>query len=517
MAARIRKFYDSITRPAPDLDELTALFASRNRIVAVIFFLLFFGNLIGYFASGFANADAPVLMAAFLAPGVAMTLMNKRAAAVKFGPYAAVLMFGFMNVFLQITLATDAAPVNPGTTLAFATLFLLYPSYKPVLSYYLVTVASNVVLLARFLGSDAGAAANKGELIPSLVLPLVIGAVGMTIISLLSARMLRSLFQRGGQFAREKAKRDELMANMQEAIRVLSEVNERLRENVAQSSASTGQIANGLREVSQGADLQAASIADISGLLQTTNQAIGHVTSRSQAVKASSVETATITEEGHRRVLELKAKIQEVDAVAGDIKVTLHELNTQNGQIADILATIAEISAQTHLLALNAAIEAARAGEHGRGFAVVSGEVRKLAEHSNASTSQISDILTSLQGKSSSLLRQFAQVEETIAHSKQSAEASEAVFQQISAIAGQVLEQASEVEFQNHAIQRSSDHIIDEVNTIAGVTEQSSASTAQISSSMDRQQTMVDEIAGSFHKLDALIGNLRRMAQEERE
>ncbi|MFC4100527.1 methyl-accepting chemotaxis protein [Paenibacillus xanthanilyticus] len=517
MAANLRTIYGSMTRPAADLDELTALFASRNRIVAVLFFLLFLGNLVAYTASGFANAEAPVLMAAFLAPSVAITLLNKRAATVKFGPAVAVLMFGFLNVFLQTALGTDAAPVNPGTTLAFATLFLLYPSFKPVLSYYIVAIASNVFLLVRYFDSDAGAAANKGELIPTVVLPLVIGAVAMTIISLLSARMLRSLFRRGEQFAREKAKSDELMANMQEAIGVLSDLNERLRDSVAHASANTGLIATGLREVSQGSEQQATSIADISGLLQTTNQAIGHVTSRSQAVKSSSVETAAATAEGHRRVLELKERIQEVDSVATEIKGTLRELNTQNGQIADILATITEISAQTHLLALNAAIEAARAGEHGRGFAVVSGEVRKLAEHSNASTSQIGDILTSLQGKSSALIRQFAQVEETIGHSKQAAEASEAVFRQISAIAGQVLEEASEVERQNQSIQRSSDHIIDEVNTIAGVTEQSSALALQISSSMDHQKGMADEIAGSFHKLDALIGNLRRMAQEERE
>ncbi|WP_347487814.1 methyl-accepting chemotaxis protein [Desulfoscipio sp. XC116] len=93
---------------------------------------------------------------------------------------------------------------------------------------------------------------------------------------------------------------------------------------------------------------------------------------------------------------ELQNTSEQLAITAQDLEKNTSGINKDINEMDMVIALIKEVSDQTHLLGLNAAIESARAGNYGRGFNVVAGEIRKLAAKTNNSVKGVNERLSKI-------------------------------------------------------------------------------------------------------------------------
>ena len=133
----------------------------------------------------------------------------------------------------------------------------------------------------------------------------------------------------------------------------------------------------------------------------TTVDSLGETSRRSAAQAEESAKSAStalaLAESGAETVEQTRVGMESLKDRVREIAEQIINLSEQTEQIAGVSELVGDLANQTNMLALNAAVEAARAGEYGKGFGVVAGEIRKLADQSRKSADKINNLVTDVQ------------------------------------------------------------------------------------------------------------------------
>lgn len=282
------------------------------------------------------------------------------------------------------------------------------------------------------------------------------------------------------------ASTEEMSSQTEETTRMIERVVE---ETVAQAREATGSV-KAVAAADEGVDQIARSIGTISEDVSTSLK---------------------LAEDGGETIQQAK---QEVLALETETRLTgesIATLKQQSDEIALITEVIQSITDQTNLLALNAAIEAARAGEQGKGFAVVAEEVRKLAEQSKQSATQIAGLIESIQVQSNAVLTRHEM-------SAKRVEVNTRLLEQATHAFGQIVQQLQTSVDNTLHIRKASSEIAlttKQVATaalgIASESEQMATTMRGVGETSDSQLAMIQELNGVAESLGNMTGDLQTL------
>lgn len=482
----------------------------RNKLlVNIIWGMLALGIVVDLLTGAPANSIVVLVIVGIITCGAATVLTYMR----WLSRYVMYIISAIITILTLLLILTG--PIITTYFLVFVNLAImtLYSSFRAIVFSSLLGVGLTLYLF--FSPYKEEMFGNNDPITIMLYLALI--AVPLLVSSKFSENLQTAAANDRDKVLAEKNLSQHMIDRVSSSLTVLNEFSSKLKSNVTSTSAISVQVTSAFAEISSSTETQTSSIADISESTRIMEQAVVSLAERSTEMRVLSESSVALTKHGSEEALSLAEQMRHVHETIDASVALMQQLNEQNEQISDILNTIHHISSQTNLLALNAAIEAARAGEHGQGFAVVSNEIRKLAETSQQSTQEIGKILESIRMTTDRASEQILRGQMTVIESSRAAAKVAEAMQSLSDNSSRVEEQSAHVERSASDLSDRYAKMTDEIVTIAGITEQNMASIKDMSTSMSTQDSQIQEIVGSFLQLDDLTTELHKMTEHKPE
>ncbi len=256
-------------------------------------------------------------------------------------------------------------------------------------------------------------------------------------------------------------------------------------------SSTAKDLSANAQQVSTASIKQNESTASTSSAVEEMAVSITSVAENTMAVKQISRDSTERSSAGNESLSALIGELSVVETSVEEISVSVAEFVHSAESITQITRHVKDIAEQTNLLALNAAIEAARAGEQGRGFAVVADEVRKLAEKSAQSASQI-DLITIALGE------QSLSVSKTVKKGMESLQSSQDMLENVAMLLGDA----------SHSVTKTTQG----VDNIAQAVNEQKAASNDIAQNIEKIAQMTEENMLASKKNSVAADHLQQLS-----